>query len=493
MRYSRISRFFVCLIVTLVLISSAAHAVTKADIPALIDQALADPALKHGLQGVLIRSLKDDAQLYERNSDLVFIPASNFKLIVSSASLDLLGPDYRMKTALRMTGEVSSKGVLTGDLILVGGGDPVLKRSDLQEMAAKVSRLLDGIPQDAGNALGVKLVIGNVIGDDTRFDDQRLGDGWCWDDEPYYYSAQISGLNLDENVVGVWVRPGAKEGDPAAVEVVPATKYMIVESTCITGAAGSEKHVWVNRERGKNVIRVSGSVPLDYKPTSREEAITMEEPTLFACASFIDLLKAEGIQVRGRAIIGKTPESARLVAEHESPPMSEMLRLLNKPSDNLIAECLLKNLGAAIKGKGTANAGADAEIEFLTKIGGDVTAVKINDASGLCRSDYVSPKNLVAILKYMYGHKDSKTFIDSLPIAGVDGTLRSRMKSTSAQGNVRAKTGYIGRVSSLSGYVTTTAGEPLVFSIMMNGHLCPNSSATAVQNKIAEALAGLED
>ena len=481
MKYCRISRLFVCLIITLVLISSAAHAVTKADLPAFIDQALADPALKHGLQGVLIRSLKDDAQLYEKNSDLVFIPASNFKLIVSSASLDILGPDYRMKTALRMTGDVSSRGVLKGDLILVGGGDPVFKRADLQEMAAKVK------------ALGVKTVIGNVIGDDTRFDDQRLGDGWCWDDEPYYYSAQISGLNLDENVVGVWVRPGAKEGDPAAVEVVPATKYMIVESACVTGAAASEKVVWVNRERGKNVIRVSGSVPLDLKPTSAEEAITMEEPTLFACASFIDLLKAEGIQVRGRAIVGKTPETARLVAEHESPPMSEMLRLLNKPSDNLIAECLLKNLGAAIKGKGTANAGAEAEIEFLKKIGGDVTAVKINDASGLCRSDYVSPKNLVAILKYMYGHKDSKVFIDSLPIAGVDGTLRSRMKSTSAQGNVRAKTGYIGRVSSLSGYVTTKAGEPLVFSIMMNGHLCPNSSATAVQNKIAEALASLED
>ncbi|MCX6376426.1 MAG: D-alanyl-D-alanine carboxypeptidase/D-alanyl-D-alanine-endopeptidase, partial [Armatimonadetes bacterium] len=147
----------------------------------------------------------------------------------------------------------------------------------------------------------------------------------------------------------------------------------------------------------------------------------------------------------------------------------------------------------AINKKGSSNAGAEAETEFLRKIGADVAEVSINDGSGLCRSDYVSPKNLVAILTYMYRHNDSKAYIDSLPIAGVDGTLRSRMKGTAAERNVHAKTGYIARVSTISGYVTTKSGEPLVFSIMMNHHLCPNSGATAIQNKILTALANLEE
>ena len=481
MRYVR----FLALMVIVIALSGGSSVVaqqpTQATLKQFIDQALSDTALVHGLQGVLIKSLKDDRTLYEHNSDLVFIPASNFKIIVSSASLDLLGPDYRFGTSLYMTGQPTPEGVLKGDLILVGGGDPVLKREHLGEMAAKLK------------SMGIKLVMGNVIGDDTRFDAARLGDGWCWDDEPYYYSAQISGLNLDENVVGVWVRPGSKVGDPAAVEVKPRTRYMMVRNECRTGAAGSEKTVFIDRMRGHNVIRVFGSVPLDYKPTGAEEAITMEEPTLFACWSFVDVLKDAGITVRGRALRGKKPDDAQLVIAHESPPMSEMIRLLNKPSDNLIAECLLKNLGAAISGKGTSNAGAEAEIEFLRKIGADVTAVKINDGSGLCRSNYIAPKNLLAILTYMYRHKDSKAYIDSLPIAGVDGTLRNRMKGTAAERNVHAKTGYIGRVSTISGYVTTKSGEPLVFSIMMNHHLCPNSGATAIQNKILAALANLEE
>lgn len=483
MKYLRQHRTYIrfLALALLVLSSTCAQAVTKAELPAFIDQAIADPALKHGLQGILIKSLKNDAVLYDHNSDLVFIPASNFKLIVSAASLDLLGPDHCMKTSLMLKGTISSDGILDGDLIIVGGGNPVLKRADLAGMAAQVK------------ALGIKRVQGNLIGDDTCFDGERLGNGWCWDDEPYYYSAQISGLNVDENVVGVWVRPGAKEGAPAVVDLKPATTYLSVENRCKTIAADGKKSVWVTRPRGKNVVRVSGSIPLGTKPESAEEAITMEDPTLYVLQSLSDELKAAGIKIACSLVADKQPDGARIVMEHESQPMSDMIRLLNKPSDNLIAECLLKNLGAVLKGKGTADAGAEAELDFLKKIGGDLTAVNINDGSGLCRSDYVSPKNLVAILTYMYHHKDGQTFIDSLPIAGVDGTLRSRMKGTVAEGKVSAKTGYISRVSSLSGYVITKAGEPIVFSMLMNHHLCPNTGATAVQNKIAEALASLED
>ena len=451
-----------------------------ASLTKVIDQALADPALAHGIQGVLIESLKDGRVLYEKNSDLVFIPASNMKLIVSAAALDLLGPKHRIPTSLYTSGELRPDGVLKGDVVLVGRGDPVFKHEHLQTMAAKVKEI------------GIKAVEGDIIGDDTAFDDIRLGWGWDWDDEPYYYSAQVSGLNLNENVVDVWVRPGKKAGDPACVEIVPSTEYMTVRNECKTSEPGATKSLFVSRVRGRNVIRVTGTIPLDYKPEVAEEAITMEEPALFTCQTFIEMLQREGVRVNGKPVRGKKPKGAEFVMVHYSPPMSEMLALLNKPSDNLIAECLLKTLGAQLKGKGSAAAGEQAELDFLEKIGADLTAISITDGSGLSRHNFVSPKNLVTLLKYMYAHKHSKVYLDSLPIAGVDGTLRRRMKGTAAEGNVRAKTGYISRVRSLSGFVTTKSGEPLVFSILMNNHLCPSGEATAVQDKILGVLANLD-
>ena len=476
MKFSR-SRYLILIVLILHLCGYALAADTT--LAQTIDQALADPVLAHGVQGVLIESLKDGSVLYEKNSDLTFVPASNFKLIVSAASLDLLGPDYKIPTIVYMSGQQKPAGYFRGDIILVGGGDPVLKREHLEAMAAKIK------------AMGIKTIKGNIIGDDSRFDTVRLGWGWAWDDESYYYAAQISALNLDENVVDVWVRPGRKAGDPALVKVIPSTGYMTVLNECKTSTAGSSKDLLVERVHGRNIIRVTGTVPLDYKPADYEEAITMDEPTLYACQSLIEILRHEGIKVIGKAVRGRKPTDADLVTTIYSPPLSEMLALLSKPSDNLIAECLLKNLGARLKGKGTAAAGEEVELEFLKKIGADMTAVSITDGSGLARMNLISPRNLVTILKYMYRHKHSKVFLDSLPIAGVDGTLRNRMKDTAAQGNVRAKTGYVSRVSTVSGFVTTKSGEQLVFSIMMNNHLCRNKEATAVQDKILEALANL--
>lgn len=456
-----------CLVIFALIFHLCGYALA-ADLPLAktIDQALGDPVLAHGIQGVQIESLKDGRVLYAKNSNLVFVPASNFKLVVGAASLDLLGPAYRFPTSLRITGGLKD-GVLKGDVILVGGGDPVLKTEHLQDMAAKLK------------AMGIKTIKGNVVGDDTRFDDVRLGWGWAWDDEPYYYSAQISALNLNENVVDVWVRPGMRVGSPALVRVIPPTGYMTIRNECKTSAVGSEKTLLVDRVHGRNVIRVTGNVPLDYKPVDYEEAITVDEPTLFACQSFIEILRRVGISVTGQPVRGKTPAGARLVVAHLSPPMSEMLALLNKPSDNLIAECLFKNLGA------------QAELDFLKKAGADLSAVAIVDGSGLSRKNLISPANLVTLLNYTYKHEHGKVFLNSLPIAGVDGTLKNRMKGTEAQGNVRAKTGYVNHVSTISGFVTTKSGEQLVFSIMMNNHLCRNKEATAVQDKILEALANL--
>ena len=470
-------RYFILLIVLHLFICNAQAAPPDPALVKSIDQALGDPVLAHGLKGMLVKSLKDGKMLYEKNSDVLFVPASNFKLLVSAAALDTLGPDYKMQTSLYITSKPTPDGVLKGNIILVGHGDPVLKFEHLQAMADKLKEM------------GIKSIEGTVIGDDSWFDDVRLGWGWAWDDEPYYFSAQISALNLNENSVDVWVRPGQKVGDLATVRWTPATGYLTVKNDCRTSKAGSEKSLLVDRVRGRNIVRVTGSVPLDYKPEKCEESIAVEDPTLFACQTLIEMLRRDGIEVAGQPARGKLPEGSELVMSNDSPPLSELLALLNKPSDNLIAECLFRTLGAQVKGKGSASAAEEVELAFLKKIGADASAVSILDGSGLSRMDAISPKNLVTILRYMYQHKDGKVFIDSLPIAGVDGNLKKRMSGTATQGNVKAKTGYLPRISSISGYVTTKAGDPLVFSIIMNNHLCKNKEATAVQDRIMELLA----
>jgi D-alanyl-D-alanine carboxypeptidase/D-alanyl-D-alanine-endopeptidase (penicillin-binding protein 4) len=457
---------------------SAASGICAQTLSQKIDAILKDPALAHGLQGILIKSLKTNETLYEHNADDLMIPASNFKLLVSSTILEQLGPDFTFKTEVYTSGKLEN-GVLDGDVILKGGGDPVLLTVDLTDLAKQLK------------ASGILRIKGSIIADDSLFDDQRLGWGWCWDGFPYYYSAEISALNLNRNTVDVFVTPGKDVGARAEVKLVPETDYLTIDSSATTGKPGSTKTIWVTRTLGQNIIKIGGSIAQDEKATTREAPVTMEEPQLYAGCVFAAELARQGIKADGSVKAGKLPEGSKLVAAHTSPPLSKILALLNKPSDNLIAEVLLKALGAFVKGTGSSDTGADVEKEFLKKVGLDMSELSIVDGSGLSRLDYVSPRNLVTLLAYMRSSKNSKVFIDSLPIAGVDGSLYYRMKNTSAQKNVRAKSGFVGRVSTLSGYVNTKSGEPLVFSIMMNHHLCGNSQATLLQDKICVLLADL--
>lgn len=444
-----------------------------------IDQLLDDPCLDHGVQGVVIRSADTGDTLYERGGDLALIPASNMKLLVSSAALLCLGPDFTWVTEVLASGPIDSNGTLEGDLIIRGGGDATLDTEGLRELARRIK------------SAGIVKVKGAVVADDTAFDGRRLGWGWSWDDEPYYYSAQISALCLNRNTVDVWVYPGRSAGSPAVIRTVPPTNLVTVESTATTGRADSEKTIRVNRKRGLNVIQVSGSIPEGQYPEQREAPATVEDPALYAGDVFRTELTRQGILVAGGLRSGAAPEDAVLIVKRTSPPLSHVLALLNKPSDNLIAEVLLKSLGRAVKGSGTTEAGIEAVMEVFAQVGMDTGAIRMVDGSGLSRLNLVTARSIAALLGYMRVHPQWNVFVNSLPTAGVDGTLRGRMKGTAAEGRVRAKTGYLSRVSSLSGYVNTRSGERLVFSILMNNHLCRNDEARAVQDRICALLASL--
>ncbi len=444
---------------------------------ARIDAALARLG-PHGVRSVRVVSLRSGAALYERNPDLSLNPASNMKLLTSAAALARLGPDYRFTTTVLAAGKVKD-GVLDGALVLRGGGDPVLETENLAG------------PADAVQRSGIREVRGGILADDFRFDAARLGDGWNWDDEPYYYSAQISALTVNRNVLQVELLPGAHAGEPAQVLFKPLADFLTVGERPVTGPAGSPSNWDVVRERARNVVRITGRIAEGAAPQPSKDA-TVEEPELYAAALFRKLLADRGVKVLGDVRRAVTPPDAAELASTRSAPLSEIAALLNKPSDNLIAEMLLKELGYAGTHSGTAESGVRVVTGFLKEQGIDTGGLSIHDGSGLSRLDLVTTRALTDLLVRADHAPWKAAYFQSLPIAGVDGTLRGRLKGTPAERNLHAKTGSLSHVSGLTGYVRTGGGEPLAFSVLINNYpgAAPGTdSPKRVEDAIAVALA----
>ncbi|HEY3412953.1 MAG TPA: D-alanyl-D-alanine carboxypeptidase/D-alanyl-D-alanine-endopeptidase [Armatimonadota bacterium] len=466
------------------LMLAAGVSLARADdaaIKAAIDKQLSDPAMARGWTGVLVKSLDNHRVIYALNEDRLFIPASNMKLLVSSACTDVLPKDFRYTTPVLRDGSLDG-GTLNGSLYLKGSGDSTLEAKDLVELAKAVK------------AAGISKVNGDIVGDGSCFDSQRLGYSWGWDDLAAYYSAEIDGLTVDRGTVHVAVTAG-DIGAPPVVTMNPDAGYMLVRNTATTVADSTPETMVVDRPMASNVVSVFGNMhrsiagSVGKGPKVQNVDITMEEPAVYTAYLFRKCLRDEGVTVTGAARGGIAPEGATKVASHDSQPLPEILKLLNKPSDNLMAESLLKTLGLVKNGAGTTGAGATVERDYLKKIGVGADSVLIEDGSGLSRLDLVTPKALASVLEYMWSHPNRDAFIDSLPIAGVDGSLRNRLKGTAAANNVKAKTGYVGKARNLTGYVSTRDGEPLVFVLLMNHYNGDTSPINSVQDRICEILA----
>lgn len=416
--------------------------------------ALTVPVRTRALVGAKVVSLTKGDTLWELNPGLCLVPASNQKLLTAAAALERLGPDFRFRTEVLALGTQRTDGTLDGDLILRGGGDALLTASELESLAAAV------------DATGIRRVRGRLRADDTRYAREPLGEGWSWDDEPYAYAAQVSALSLDGNVVTVEVSPGERPGMPARVVVTPAAGYVTLRSRCRTSPAELDAMITVSRERGRNAVLVTGEIPVGSEPVRRR--VTVETPALYAAAVFRRLLARRGIRVEGEAALLGTPQAARLVAYRDSPPLAEILARMNKASDNLVAETLLRELGRTTTRPGSSAAGLAVVAEVARDLGLDPVALRVADGSGLSRLNLVSAENLCRLLVAMARHRHGDVFAASLPVAGVDGTLRGRMVDTAAAGNARAKTGTLSHVSALSGYVTTANGERLAFALVTN-------------------------
>jgi serine-type D-Ala-D-Ala carboxypeptidase/endopeptidase (penicillin-binding protein 4) len=452
------------------------------DLDARIDAALLRLG-PHATSGVRVLAADSGAVVYERHPDLSLNPASTMKLFTSGVALARLGPEYRFSTRVLLQGTLQQQGDLDGDLVLQGGGDPVLETPDLERLA------------DAVRDSGLRRVRGDLLADDYRYDDQRLGFGWGAGDEPFYYSAQISALSVNRNVVRVDARPGAAAGDPVRVAVRPVPEYVVVETSARTAPAGAENTLRITRARARNVILVRGELPLDADALL-DRPVTVEEPPLYTAALFRRLLRERGVRIDGGDRRAPVPVGSRELAVHTSPTLAEMLPLLNKPSDNLMAEMLLKEVGFAAKAAGTSAAGSAVLVEWLGEIGIDTGGLRLNDGSGLTRLSLLTARALTDLLLHANQAPWREVFLASLPIAGVDGTLRNRLAETAAAGNVRAKTGSLTHVTSLGGYVTTAAGERLLFGILINNFPGPNTGpmgAKRIEDLIAVALAESDD
>lgn len=423
--------------------------------------------------GIAVYDLTDSSYVYRHNAERHFIPASNMKLLTTVAGLDKLGPDYQWKTELYLQGKVVTDGVLQGDLVLKGYGDPTLTQADLQQMASALKQA------------GIKRISGNLLLDESYFDDTRLGVGWMWDDEPFGYSAQLSALSVHKNTVTLTVTPGKAVHAPPTLTMEPATAYIKVNNKVQT-VAGRETTITLERPRGKNEIVLTGTIGLASEPY--EEHVTLEDPALFVGDVWKQQLLAQGIGLNPGAAVKKVVlQSGVPFYTHLSKPLGEVIVELNKESDNFYAEMLFKTLGAAQKGAGSFAAGSEAAADVMKRAGIE-SGYRQVDGSGLSRFNLISPEQMVRLLAFVHEQSYSVQLEKSLPVAGVDGTLKSRMYGTAAEKKLIAKTGSMSGVNSLSGYVTAQNGHKLAFSILING-IYKSKYARDLQDYIGTLLA----
>jgi serine-type D-Ala-D-Ala carboxypeptidase/endopeptidase (penicillin-binding protein 4) len=483
----------------------AAVAAVAAAVGGVVTQSVAAPtavqttALQQRLDGLLNDSRYDGSQvalvvrdattgetLYDRNGAQRMLPASNTKLFSSTAAMHVLGPSYRFHTDV-LAGAPVRGGQLLGNLYLKGYGDPTALESDYAALAKQLK------------AAGVRRVYGDLIADDTYFDHVRLGDSWAWDDEPFYYNAQISALTLapntdyDSGTAIVESRPGAAAGAPVQLDLVPANDVIKLVNTATTGAAGSANTLTIERDHGTNVVRVTGSLPLGA--STGQEWVTVWEPELYAADVFRRALTAQGISISGRIKNAATPASATRLARDESMTVGELMTPFLKLSNNMHAETLVKAMGAVVEADGSWSSGLGVVTDYAKSIGVDTSRIRLSDGSGLSRKVNVTADAITDVLIGAQQESWWKQWYDALPIAGnpdrfVGGTLRSRMRDTPAANNLHGKTGSLTGVTSLSGYVTNKDGRKLVFSMISNNYLV---SPRSIEDAVGVTLASWSD
>jgi len=470
--------------------------------------------------GVKVVSLDSGKALFEHNAEKLFSPASNSKLYTVAAGLDQLGGGYRIKTSLYAAAKPNRRGTLKGDLIVYGRGAPDF---NTRLHGGDILRAFEPLVAVLTNA-GIKRIRGDLVGDESFFRGPPLGAGWAWNDAQYYYGAEISALTANDNYLDLAITPGDRVGAPCKLTLEPATSYAILSNRTETVATGSRTNITLYRPSGGNVTYVMGQLPRDSKGVKEE--VTIHNPAGLFVTFFKAALARHSIKVSGkirtvnwldqerrasaRLDRGSWPQRAEQMlgaplvelGTAESLPLREFAREIQKPSQNLYTDLLLAHLGAlgyssngSWPTESSEDAGVRALREFVQKVGIRKEDFHFEEGSGLSRNNLTTPNATIALLQFMDRHAESEAYRHSLPLAGMDGTLRNRFKGTPAERNVQAKTGTLRWANSLSGYLKTAAGERLAFCIMLNRYDAPDTERTARReiDKMVLMLVGLPE
>lgn len=456
---------------------------TLTELQSRISDILRKTELAPAMVGIKVSSLDTGRVLFEENANKLLRPASNMKLYTVAAALDRLSPDYRFTTSVYAPVRPDAAGILHSDLTIYGRGDPSIAArfnggdyfKGLNELASLIA------------AAGVKRVEGDLVGDETYFTGPQYGSGWTWEDLQWWYGAEVSALTINDNALDLFVKPGMTVGSAALITTGPPDPLLTIVNRVTTGPKGSRREITLHRGLSSGVLEIAGSVPVDDRGYSA--GVGISHPALL----FVYLLRASlaqrGVTVTGKsrtiaaasvASVSTAPKPLPLVeiASMQSPPLGVVAAQTLKPSQNLYTELILRTLGKAVAPGSAASptirtsedAGLEVVKAFLKEAGVNPSSLALTDGSGLSRNDMVTAEATLALLTYMSRHAHANAFREALPIAGVDGTLRNRMKGTVAENNVRAKTGSLSSAASLSGFLTTATGENLVFSIMVNNY-----------------------
>lgn len=435
-----------------------------------------DPSLARAHVGLVVQVAETGRILFERAPHRRFVPASNTKIVTGAVALHQLGADHRWETRLVATGPISD-GTLRGDLWVVGGGDPLLDREDLGGL---VDRLREA---------GVRSVEGDLVGDGRRYPAPQWGSGWMWTDVYSGWGAGISALRLDPGRVRASVVPGPSLGDSARLVLRSGGPLPTIRNRARTGAPGSDVRLDFVPDPRFEPPALEGWIPSDAD--SVDLYLAPDHPTTHVAEAFADSLSAGEVRVAGevrRARRGEEPTGAAWTDTLRSDSLGAVLPELLKPSDNQIAEMLIRALGVEESDRGTAEAGLDVVEDQLQEWGVEAGAIDLTDGSGMSRYNQVTPAAMTRLLRRLWQLPDFELFRDALPVAADDGTLDGRLLGTPAANNLLGKTGSLSSVRALSGYVRAGDGRTLVYSLLLNGYDGSGDVAIAMEDLLVEQL-----
>jgi D-alanyl-D-alanine carboxypeptidase/D-alanyl-D-alanine-endopeptidase (penicillin-binding protein 4) len=476
---ARYMRFAVLLI--------SALACMAADLERQLD-ALADSVPGHGLAGISVVDLATGKPIYRRNDDKLLQPASNMKLFTSALALLRLGPEYRFTTQVLRES--------SGDLVLVGGGDPTLSGREFPyRKDAPAHPPLQAIEDLADQVLasGIHRINGDVIGDDRLYPWAPYPPNWTQDDALRDYGAPVSALTVSDNTIGLAIRPGAKAGELAELTLEPAFEYFAIDNRIVTVEHGSEAKIRMSRAAGSRQLLMWGSIPAGS--TTIRESVAMDDPALYAAGALYDALTRRGVAIAGIPVARHRlatddylTSTGTVVAARTSPPLTDILQMMDKVSQNLYAELMLREVGRFTRRTGTREAGAEEMAALVSEIGAPPSESRIDDGSGLSRNAIVTPRTITRLLAHLYGTRYREAWISLLPVGGEDGTLAHRLCCVSDGRGIRAKTGSLSRALALSGYADSKTRGRLAFSILVNDFSAPPAEIRAWIDKIATSL-----